>query len=68
MRVAQRAREWAAGGRGSFSEDMTVLACLTHWYASAMFVVPVAAVGGWSWWSSRRSTGEDDKQGPPARA
>jgi hypothetical protein len=25
-----------------------------HWYESAMFVVPVLAVGGWGWWSSRR--------------
>jgi hypothetical protein len=33
---------------------MPVLACLMHWYESAMFVVPVLAVGGWGWWSSRR--------------
>jgi hypothetical protein len=33
---------------------MTTLACLYHWYTSAMFVVPVVAVGGWGWWSSRR--------------
>jgi hypothetical protein len=25
-----------------------------HWYQSAMFVVPVLAVGGWGWWSARR--------------
>ncbi|MGA9284047.1 MAG: hypothetical protein WBV85_01260 [Solirubrobacteraceae bacterium] len=47
---------------------MAVLACLTHWYTSAMFVVPVAAVGGWSWWSARRGAGTDDEQGPPAQA
>ncbi|HWX87002.1 MAG TPA: hypothetical protein VNX67_02395 [Solirubrobacteraceae bacterium] len=47
---------------------MVVLACLTHWYTSAMFVVPVAAVGGWSWWSSRRVARRDDEQGPAARA
>jgi hypothetical protein len=47
---------------------MIVLACLTHWYTSAMFVVPVAAVGGWSWWSSRRGASGEDKQGPAARA
>ena len=27
---------------------------------SMMFVVPVAAVGGWSWWSARRTTKRDD--------
>lgn len=30
------------------------LACLTHWYISMMFVVPVVAVGGWGWLSSKR--------------
>ena len=33
---------------------MTVLACLTHWYISMLYVVPVVAVGGWGWWSARR--------------
>ena len=33
---------------------VTVLACLTHWYVSLLYVVPVAAVGGWGWWSARR--------------
>jgi hypothetical protein len=47
---------------------MTVLACVTHWYTSAMFVVPVLAVGGWSWWSSRRSGRGEERQGPAARA
>jgi hypothetical protein len=47
---------------------MAVLACLTHWYTSAMFVVPVAAVGGWSWWGSRRGADGEDKQDPAARA
>jgi hypothetical protein len=47
---------------------MSVLACAMHWYASAMFVVPVVAVGGWSWWSSRRAADGEDKQGPAARA
>jgi hypothetical protein len=45
---------------------MTVLACAMHWYASAMFVVPVLAVGGWSWWKSRQGPREEDQQGPPA--
>ncbi|MCW3019903.1 MAG: hypothetical protein JWN10_2211 [Solirubrobacterales bacterium] len=30
------------------------LACLMHWYISMMFVVPVVAVGGWGWLSSKR--------------
>jgi hypothetical protein len=33
---------------------MVVLGCLMHWYQSMMYVVPVLAVGGWGWWSSRR--------------
>jgi hypothetical protein len=42
----------------------TTLACAYHWYTSAMFVVPVLAVGGWCWWSSKRITG-DDQEDPP---
>jgi hypothetical protein len=33
---------------------MAPLACLTHWYISMMYVVPVVAVGGWGWLSSKR--------------
>jgi hypothetical protein len=33
---------------------MAPLACLMHWYISMMYVVPVVAVGGWCWWSSKR--------------
>jgi hypothetical protein len=33
---------------------MTVLACLTHWYISMLYVVPVVAVGGWGCLSARR--------------
>jgi hypothetical protein len=33
---------------------MAPLACLMHWYISMMYVVPVLAVGGWGWWSSKR--------------
>ncbi len=33
---------------------MAVLACLTHWYISMLYVVPVVGVGAWGWWSSRR--------------
>jgi hypothetical protein len=45
---------------------MTELACVTHWYVSAMFAVPVLAVGGWSWWSTHRAPSSDDSQGPAA--
>jgi hypothetical protein len=27
-----------------------------HWYISMMYVVPVVAVGGWGWYSSKRMT------------
>jgi protein-S-isoprenylcysteine O-methyltransferase Ste14 len=33
---------------------MVSLACLMHWYISMLYVVPVVAVGGWCWWSSKR--------------
>jgi len=33
---------------------MAPLACLTHWYISMMYIVPVLAVGGWGWWSTKR--------------
>jgi hypothetical protein len=33
---------------------MAPLACLMHWYISMLYVVPVLAVGGWCWWSSKR--------------
>jgi hypothetical protein len=33
-----------------------VLACLTHWYVSLLYVVPVLAVGGWGWWSARKTS------------
>jgi hypothetical protein len=33
---------------------MAPLACLMHWYISMMYVVPVVAVGGWGWFSSKR--------------
>ena len=32
---------------------MFTLACLMHWYVSALYVAPVVAVGGWGWWSTR---------------
>jgi hypothetical protein len=35
--------------------EMAPLACLMHWYISMLYVVPVVAVGGWGWWTSKRS-------------
>jgi hypothetical protein len=43
-----------------------VLACMMHWTESMMFVVPVAAVGGWSWWSARRTSRRGDERDPGA--
>jgi hypothetical protein len=34
--------------------EMAPIACLMHWYISMMYVVPVVAVGGWGWLSSKR--------------
>jgi len=31
------------------------LSCLMHWYISMLYVVPVVAVGGWCWWSTKRA-------------
>jgi hypothetical protein len=45
---------------------MAVLACMMHWYASAMFVVPVLAVGGWSWWSTHKAPPDEGDQAPPS--
>jgi hypothetical protein len=45
-----------------------VLACAMHWYVSGMFVVPVLAVGGWSWWSTRHAPQDEEPQGPAAHA
>ncbi len=45
---------------------MAPLACLTHWYISMLYVVPVLAVGGWGWWSSRRISKRRKGGGPPA--
>ena len=44
---------------------MTPLACLMHWYVSMLYVVPVLAVGGWGWWSSRRMTRKRRSAGRP---
>jgi hypothetical protein len=35
------------------------LACLTHWYVSMLYVVPVVAVGGWGWWRTKRMSRQD---------
>jgi hypothetical protein len=45
---------------------MTTLACLMHWYTSLLYVVPVGAVGGWGWWSSRRMSKRQDGPGGTA--
>jgi hypothetical protein len=39
-----------------FAAMAPLLACMMHWYISMMFVVPVVAVGGWGWLSSKRMT------------
>jgi hypothetical protein len=44
---------------------MAPLACLMHWYVSMLYVVPVLAVGGWGWWSAKRTSKRKD---PPAPA
>jgi hypothetical protein len=53
--------------------SMAPLACLMHWYISMMYVVPVVAVGGWGWLSSkrmarRRAAGESGRAGASAEA
>jgi hypothetical protein len=41
---------------------MFTFACLYHWYMGAMYVAPVAAVGGWGWWSTRRMAKRHDSR------
>jgi hypothetical protein len=43
---------------------MNTLACLMHWYTSLLYVVPVGAVGGWGWWSSKRMSKGQGPGGP----
>jgi hypothetical protein len=43
---------------------MVTLACLMHWYLSALYVAPVVVVGGWGWWMTRRT--DDQGEGPSA--
>jgi hypothetical protein len=45
---------------------MQPLACLMHWYISMMYVVPVALVGGWGWWSSKRMARRKKPPRPPS--
>jgi hypothetical protein len=35
-----------------------------HWYVSMLYVVPVLAVGGWGWWSAKRTAAK--RKDPPA--
>ncbi len=44
-------------------QAMVSLACLMHWYISMLYVVPVLAVGGWCYWSSKRMSRRSG--GPP---
>ena len=41
---------------------LMIFACLTHWYVSMLYVVPVVAVGGWGWWSAKRKS--KNRRGP----
>jgi len=47
---------------------MAPLACITHWYISLMYVVPVLGVGAWGWWSSRRMARRRQASKPAASA
>jgi len=59
-------RRWRRGEVLDFSA-MTPLACLMHWYISMLYVVPVLAVGGWGWWSSKRMARRKAAGSPQAR-
>jgi hypothetical protein len=45
-----------------------IFGCLTHWYVSMLYVVPVVAVGGWGWWSAKRMSKNRRGPGGDARA
>jgi hypothetical protein len=45
---------------------MFSLACLTHWYTSLLYLVPVVTVGGWGWWSARRLSRSGNSRLPEA--
>jgi hypothetical protein len=42
--------------------SMLTLACIYHWYTSAMYIAPVLAVGGWGWWSTKRMGKRQDRR------
>ncbi len=44
---------------------MNVLGCLMHWYISMLYVIPVLAVGGWGWWSSKKVSRNGGPKGGP---
>ncbi len=46
------------------SAAMLTLGCLMHWYISMLYVVPVLAVGGWGWWSTKRMARNKRPGGP----
>jgi hypothetical protein len=58
----------AADGHVRLQMHMTAPACLTHWYTSLLYVVPVVTVGGWGWWSARRISRNQDPPSPPSSA
>lgn len=44
---------------------MPLIACATHWYTAALFLAPLALIGGALWFSGRR---EDRRRSMTARA
>jgi hypothetical protein len=55
------------GTPGVVDSVAMTLACLTHWYVSMLYVVPVVAVGGWGWWSAKRASRNKRAGAPQAR-
>jgi len=42
---------------------MVVLACMQHWYESAIFFGPIFALGVWVWYSGRRHAAAERDRG-----
>ena len=55
------------GTPGVVDFERMTLACLTHWYVSMLYVVPVVAVGGWGWWSAKRVSRSKRAEAPQPR-
>ena len=47
---------------------MLALACLRHWYTSAIFFAPVLLLGAWVWFNGRRDRKRDSGDGGGAPA